>query len=702
MWLLAALVLSVGYITATSDVAGDEAPKDLAPSPTPTPCPTYTIFEATDEWQLIEPCQHITAGLDVRMDLSAGLKWAKKIEKAPKKGDGAIVAAAPSSSDVAVVVVDPEGGIAGSEVLHAAPAAPAGAGTQGAGEAAAPVLEAPSDSDSPPADGLDGPTRDKRDILLGLPLPEPDLQDAVTANLPPEELAAIVQRVWDRRQAELMEAFKSTKTEGQQMQGLLKSLLTGEAEGQFIDDGTRIGILLDLEFFVTTLHNAEDFLTMGGLSTAVSLLNDTSLDVALHAAWVVGSAVKYAPALQRAAVEQEGAVAGLLQLIERATSEHVLHTALITSSDPGAVAVWGGEDGKPVVIPLAALSRSVYALAGLLRGGGHHDLAQASSALDAQRVFIGAGGVDALTRLLGVLEGTMTTNKASAAFAANPTALQNLVHVARQARGIVAKTFALLRDLQDDALLGLGADVPSQCMMRDAAVAAAGSTDAESQDGDAEGLRMVRLSSTGSKPGEAVVLTGDGTTNAAAGAGGHSNASPITVWSFSPLLEHVSFNGDITPSSALEGYKAATRQAGGQRFKIKPASRRKAAVNTITGGKGKEGEGRLAARGVIETGGVVVEAVGPLCPWRVTGPLPPTHPTAAPPLCAVLGRVVGSMTRSTPVPPPGTDGNSVDTEILASLSRSWASLSGRKGEAIAAGGSMAEVGAEGLGLCAGR
>ena len=45
-----------------------------------------SVFEATDEWQEVRKGQHITKGLEVRLNMSTGERWARKLQP---EADGA-------------------------------------------------------------------------------------------------------------------------------------------------------------------------------------------------------------------------------------------------------------------------------------------------------------------------------------------------------------------------------------------------------------------------------------------------------------------------------------------------------------------------------------------------------------------------------------------------------------------------------------
>ncbi len=106
------------------------------------------------------------------------------------------------------------------------------------------------------------------------------------------------------------------------------------------------------------------------------------LEVALHAAWVVGSACKYAPELQAAALTR-GAMHGLLQLLRRGLDEMA-----VPVPGPAAGTSSGGRSSA-----LAAAGKAVYALGALLRGKGG-----SAETTMAHAQFMALGGVPVCVR----------------------------------------------------------------------------------------------------------------------------------------------------------------------------------------------------------------------------------------------------------------------------------------------------------------
>jgi hypothetical protein len=304
-------------------------------------------FIPTDEWQEVLEGQSIPKGLHVRMDMSKGGRWAKKL--APEPADAA----------------------AGVAAAAAAPAVLAGSGGGGlqlavvAEEGSAPPPPSPTALAAPV--GLSPQDEVRSRVLLSLPEPEPALVDAVRAALPPDELSALLARVWDKRQEQIRDAWAAAKSEGQQMAAALGAL--AGAGGAPLPAADVAAALEDLEFHVANVHNAEDFAAMGGLSAMVRLLNASAEGVPARAAWVIGTAVKGQGGLIDVALA-DGAAGGVVALMERA----------LAGAEGGA---GGGEE------PLRTLAKALYAAGALTRAhaGG-------------QRAFSAGGGASLLRRAL--------------------------------------------------------------------------------------------------------------------------------------------------------------------------------------------------------------------------------------------------------------------------------------------------------------
>ena len=302
-------------------------------------------------------------------------------------------------------------------------------------------------------------SREMQHVLLALPpgtAERTELETALSSSaaLTPAELDVLLDRLWARRQEELRRVFKSVKSEAQVLQGLLSDLLQPppptEAASASSFSARRVSILEDMEAFVASVHNAEDFTTMGGITAVSLLLNDSDLSVAAGAAWVVGTASKYAPAIQTAAL-QAGAIPGLLRLLHRTAGE--LRGAAAGAAAPSAAhgsevsAASGGSASSPtaagVVTVVTATSRAVYALGSLLR-----------SHAEAQTQFVRADGPNVL-----LVVGRACLVAAKAAPASD---------VAMGANGAVTKIAVLAADLHVEATSGSSS--PGRASLDDAHV----------------------------------------------------------------------------------------------------------------------------------------------------------------------------------------------------------------------------------------
>jgi hypothetical protein len=281
------------------------------------------------------------------MDMTTGKKFARNIAAedrgryrnfASKTAEEA--AAVPALVPASAVAVGTQGEAQALSESTDASATESGTAASAEGTDAEPSLFAEAGYDG----ALPADTMQMAEALMGLPIPEMELEEAIRRKLPPEELQALIRRVWERRQAELKEAFASAKTEAQQMQELLVRLLEPAAHG--LDAQGVAAVLEDLEFFVSTVHNAEDLRGMGGFLPLVQLLNHSDNAIAAGAAWTLGTAVKGQRGLQDSAIEL-GALPALVQLLQRSLER--------SASSPS------------VLQQLKLTNKALYALAGLAR-----------------------------------------------------------------------------------------------------------------------------------------------------------------------------------------------------------------------------------------------------------------------------------------------------------------------------------------------
>jgi hypothetical protein len=350
---------SVAAQNAIVPVSSSGEVTDAEPTVAATPM-KYRIFEPEDDWKEIQADEHLPGvsrtqrvswldicviatilrlqGLDIRIDFAAGKKFARNIPKVPKPATEAV---AIRPQEAVVVKHGEELVLRPAEDLVAVPATD--------------------------TDGLDEATARMKDVLLGLPVPEPELNVAIAAGMSKEELTALLHRLWEKRQKELKEAFSSAKTEAHQMHELLHDLLSFQLQGSAsnVTQERAIQILVNLEYFVSTLHNAEDFRGMGGLPTIIMLLNHSDIDVSTNAAWVLGSASKYADSVQQVVYENGGVVAAMT-LLERSLVDIDAAANVVTFSDGASVAfdnaVLQYQNG------VKAASKALYAIGGMLRG----------------------------------------------------------------------------------------------------------------------------------------------------------------------------------------------------------------------------------------------------------------------------------------------------------------------------------------------
>ena len=111
-----------------------------------------------------------------------------------------------------------------------------------------------------------------RRILESLPEPEPDILNAMKQKLSSEEMAELLRKVWNRRQAQLKEFLDNIKTDADFMKALINNLMSTAQLTELADpaDDSRITVLEDLEFHVGKADNAKDFKTVRSRHVLVS------------------------------------------------------------------------------------------------------------------------------------------------------------------------------------------------------------------------------------------------------------------------------------------------------------------------------------------------------------------------------------------------------------------------------------------------
>jgi len=312
------------------------------------------------------PLPLVWQGLHVRMDLSAGKRYAKKLAPEPTP---TVDPPSPPAISAVHAAVGTDGAVTITEgppaVTNVAAATDAPAGKTGpppslpltavSSDAAAAANETGVESTEPPAD----PAAVMQSVLLGLPQPPQELTAALAAGLSGDALHALLERLWAARQAELADAIASMRTEGQTMAALLTGIVNGSLVGQ-----ARVTALHDLEFAVSQLHNAEDFAAMGGVAVLTQLLNGTDPTEVAAVAWTLGSALKYAAKVQTAAA-RHGTAVGLLSAMTRGLSE---------PPTTAAGGQWQRVTGKALYALAALLRHNPAAQAELRRLGAGHVL----------------------------------------------------------------------------------------------------------------------------------------------------------------------------------------------------------------------------------------------------------------------------------------------------------------------------------------
>lgn len=279
------------------------------------------------------------------------------------------------------------------------------------------TLESPIDPRITELD-LDPASSRMATILLGLPEPEIEVEQALSRSMSREEVQALLKKVWDRRQEVLKDAFAHAKTEGSQMQDLLNQLIQPEQYNLTTED--MIDILESLEYFVATVHNAEDFHAIGGFNVIISLFNHSNILIRTPAAWIMGTAIKGHDGLQRAALDL-GLAPSLMEM---------LHTSLDHLDSTKTVIDKSNNNDKIRVLALKAANKAIYALNGLVR---YSSLAQSH--------ILSVGGGSVLRR---------TLNIARQYASMSGTGTSNTTPVEKQARTLIGKIFTLLSDLVQD------------------------------------------------------------------------------------------------------------------------------------------------------------------------------------------------------------------------------------------------------------
>ena len=303
-------------------------------------------------------------GLEIRMDLAAGKRWARLLKQ---DRPAAVTKTSPASEeDNSGNTLKPSD--ASAVAVPSLPQTPEPVATQAsAGDSEGTTSEPPASATT-----VDADTRfaTAARVLRELPTPEPELDNALRNKWPKEKLQALLDKLWAKRQAELQEAMASMQTTASVMQGLLKRVITA-ARGTMLEDHHLVGFdvvsaeggaaneeedvnhkspnwlmddmalaLDDLEYHVLDVDNARDFykvrqflcsmlscpmcssvvspvgcIQMGGVTIMAQVLqHHYHMGVRLAAARVIGNTLKYNQAMQRDAV-QSGLMLKLVQML---------------------------------------------------------------------------------------------------------------------------------------------------------------------------------------------------------------------------------------------------------------------------------------------------------------------------------------------------------------------------------------------------
>lgn len=262
-------------------------------------------IEATDEWTKLGENDTVPAGVHVRMDLTSGGRWVKKID--PNEADEGAPqdAVTDPTTGVAVAQIDPNGKV----------------------DTGAAATHDPNYDYTMMHRTLSKLPPEEQARIGGIP----KIPEEVAAKVTPEQRAAFEKRmkeIWEQRQEEL-KAFQEDHLADlpQLLRDRIASIkeyledpipqlqaLDLEAETPEDEIADILGVLQDLEFQLTDVDMARDFYTLGGWPLLSSLLADAVHDnpgsnatqqytmteadwnkvnlIQAHAAWTIGTAVK--------------------------------------------------------------------------------------------------------------------------------------------------------------------------------------------------------------------------------------------------------------------------------------------------------------------------------------------------------------------------------------------------------------------------
>jgi len=358
------------------------------------------IFEPEEDWKEILPGQHIPGGLDVRMNLQTGKKYARLMSE---------TASSHWSNKRNKNVQQKEEHEGEQEEILVADHTPALATTRNNKTSSDKHRRLDInnvDEDDENLSPLDAEMKSAQMIervLTGLPLPPKELQNA--NKLSPEKYKEVMQLLWKKRQLELKDAEKKIHNSAKAMQSGTDVLLNMSSH-----DDDKLQVLENMEYEVQQLDNAMDFATIGGLAATINLLDHQNYKIRKYAAWVVGTAVKNYNKVQQEFLKL-GGIDTFIHVIQLEGNGLVIANAKKQSID--------------------VIGKQLYGLGASLRGS-----------LSNSNYFFERNGSKLLYHLLSIIKETVTTNAPG-----NGTALSaETMVLERKMCGIQNKVVALIGD----------------------------------------------------------------------------------------------------------------------------------------------------------------------------------------------------------------------------------------------------------------
>eukprot|EP01029_Cantina_marsupialis_P012812 TRINITY_DN2835_c0_g1_i1.p1 TRINITY_DN2835_c0_g1~~TRINITY_DN2835_c0_g1_i1.p1 ORF type:complete len:433 (-),score=121.39 TRINITY_DN2835_c0_g1_i1:162-1460(-) len=197
------------------------------------------IFEPTCQYKEILEGQHIPGGLDISVNLETGVKLARKIcseEETQKEIE--------KEAENAAIV-----------------------------------------------------TKAKLSILKELPEPEKEILTIDENTMTTEEIDALVDEVWQRRQKVIRDVMDNLQTDAK----IISQRLLELSEVEKYDEEYIIAALDELEYLCEDIDNAKDFVKMGGISIVGSIFNNNTQKVDELIAYLMGTVVRHNYAAQKEA-----------------------------------------------------------------------------------------------------------------------------------------------------------------------------------------------------------------------------------------------------------------------------------------------------------------------------------------------------------------------------------------------------------------